>query len=145
MSIIRDCVLVWRQDACGGKNSNMHITKTCLYNFDPLKPHFYIIKLGFTGVYIIFLFLLKNIDCGYPLEPPRVTHNLCFEQKYEKCQNFLSENFRFLAVNFSVYLNRRVFVMILFLSTFKVKDVATFFAPIRLTQKYEIYTFDPSL
>ena len=39
--------------------------------FDPLKPHFYIVKLGFTGVYIIFLFLLKNIDCGYSLEPPR--------------------------------------------------------------------------
>ena len=32
-----------------------HITKTCLYNVDPLKPHLYIIKLGFTGVYIIFL------------------------------------------------------------------------------------------
>ena len=47
------------------------ITKTCLYNFDPLKPHFYIVKLGFTGVYIIFSFLLKNIDCGYSLEPPR--------------------------------------------------------------------------
>ena len=31
------------------------ITKTRLYNFDPLKPHFYIVKLGFTGVYIIFL------------------------------------------------------------------------------------------
>ena len=31
------------------------ITKTCLYNFDPLKPQFYIVKLGFTGVYIIFL------------------------------------------------------------------------------------------
>ena len=29
------------------------ITKTCLYNFDPLKPHFYIVKLGFTGVDII--------------------------------------------------------------------------------------------
>ena len=29
------------------------ITKTRLYNFDPLKPHFYIVKLGFTGVYII--------------------------------------------------------------------------------------------
>ena len=26
-----------------------------LYNFDPLKPHFYIVKLGFTGVYMIFL------------------------------------------------------------------------------------------
>ena len=47
------------------------ITKTCLYNVDPLEPHFYIVKLGFTGVYIIFLFLLKNIDCGYSLEPPR--------------------------------------------------------------------------
>ena len=23
--------------------------------FDPIKPHFYIVKLGFTGVYIIFL------------------------------------------------------------------------------------------
>ena len=33
------------------------ITKTYLrgYNFDPLKPHFYIVKLGFTEVYIIFL------------------------------------------------------------------------------------------
>ena len=28
------------------------ITKS--YNIDPLKPHFYIVKLGFTGVYIIF-------------------------------------------------------------------------------------------
>ena len=46
------------------------ITKTHLYSFDPLKPHFYIVKLGFTGVYINFLFLLKNIDCGYTLEPP---------------------------------------------------------------------------
>ena len=32
-----------------------YITKTCLYKVDPLKPHFYIVKLGFTGVYIIFL------------------------------------------------------------------------------------------
>ena len=40
------------------------ITKTCLYNFDPLKPHFYIVKLGFTGVYIVFLISAQNIDCG---------------------------------------------------------------------------------
>ena len=32
-----------------------HITKTCLYNFDPLKPHFYIVKLRFPGVYISFV------------------------------------------------------------------------------------------
>ena len=44
------------------------IVKTFLYNFDSLKPHFYIVKLGFTGVYLLFLFLLKNIDCGYSLE-----------------------------------------------------------------------------
>ena len=47
------------------------ITKTCLYNFDPLKPLFYIVKLGFAGVYIIFLISAQNIDCGYSLEPPR--------------------------------------------------------------------------
>ena len=84
------------------------ITKTCLYNFDPLKPHFYIVKLGFTGVYIIFLISVQSIDCGYSLTS---THNLCFEQKYEKYQKFLSENFHFLVVKFSVLLNRRVFVM----------------------------------
>ena len=44
------------------------ITKTCLYNFNPLKPHLYIVKLGFTGVYIIFLISAQNIDCGYLLE-----------------------------------------------------------------------------
>ena len=38
------------------------------------------------------------------------TNNVCFKQKYEKYQNFLSENFYLLVVNFSVYLNRRVFV-----------------------------------
>ena len=47
------------------------ITKTYLYNIDPLKPHFYIVKLGFIGVYIIFLISAQNIDCGYSLEPPR--------------------------------------------------------------------------
>ena len=31
------------------------ITRTYLYNFDPRKPHFYIVKLGFTGMYIIFV------------------------------------------------------------------------------------------
>ena len=39
------------------------------------------------------------------------TLNLCFEQKYEKYQNLLSENFHFLVVKFSVYLYRHVFEM----------------------------------
>ena len=36
------------------------------------------------------------------------TYNLCFEQKYEKYQSFLSENFQFLKVKFSLQLNRLV-------------------------------------
>ena len=61
-------------EICFSQNIS-HITKIHLYNFDPLKPHFYIVILGFTGVYTIFLFifflffLLKHIDCGYSLEP----------------------------------------------------------------------------
>ena len=63
-----------------------YITKTCLYKFDSLKSHFYIVKLALQGYTLYFLFLLKNIhchtlcvlvifvqniDCGYSLEPPR--------------------------------------------------------------------------
>ena len=41
------------------------------------------------------------------------TYNLCFEQKYKKISDFLSENFQlFFVVKFSIYLNWRVFVMI---------------------------------
>ena len=37
---------------------NLFIMVTCPCNEYPLTPHFYIVKVGFTGVYIIFLFLL---------------------------------------------------------------------------------------
>ena len=89
-----------------GSGILLSITKTCLYNFDPLKSHFYIVKLGFTGVYIIFLISSKNIDCGHSLEPPRrggsnEYHNLCFEQKYEKnIRIFHLKNFIFWWLNF---------------------------------------------
>ena len=46
------------------------ITKTYLYIFDPLKPHFYVVKLGFTGVYIIFLIFAQKHILWYSLEPP---------------------------------------------------------------------------
>ena len=93
-----------------------HITKTCLYSFDPLKPHFYIVKLGFTGVYIIFLISAQKHRLLVLVRMEAVltsTHNLCFEQKCEKYQRFLSENFQYLEVKCSIYLYRRVFVMIL--------------------------------
>ena len=45
----------------GGKDGIKDlIMKTCLYNFDPLKPHFYIVKLGFTGVYTVFLIFAEK-------------------------------------------------------------------------------------
>ena len=64
----------------------LFITKTYLCNFDPFKPHFYIVKLGFTGVYIIFVIsaqkhrlwvlvrtaTIVGTHCGYLLEPPRL-------------------------------------------------------------------------
>ena len=31
-----------------------------IYNFDPLKPQFYIVKLGFTGYTLFFIFKLKT-------------------------------------------------------------------------------------
>ena len=88
------------------------ITKTYLYNFDPLKPNFYVVKLGLTGVCIIFLISAQKHRLWVLDEAVLTsTHNLCFEQKYEKYQNFLSEDCHVLVVEFSVYLNRRVFVM----------------------------------
>ena len=39
-------------------------------------------------------------------------YNLCFEQKYEKYQNVSPENFPFGVLKCSIYLNRRVFVML---------------------------------
>ena len=36
----------------------LFITKTSPCNEDALTPHFYIVKLGLTGLFTIFLFLL---------------------------------------------------------------------------------------
>ena len=94
-----------------------HITKTCLHNFDPLKPHFNIVKLVFT-VYIMFsYFCSKNIDRGYSLEPPRrggsnEYQQSVFSRNMKNIRVFYLNIFLFLKVKFSIYLNRRVFVMI---------------------------------
>ena len=56
---------------------------TCLCVLYPLTPHLY-----YTGVYIIFLFLLYNI---------------CFQQKYENSQNKSTENCHFYSREKSLY------------------------------------------
>ena len=102
-----------------------HISKTSLYNFDPLKPHFYIVKLGFTASTLFFSYFCSkhrlwilvrtasphSKPINYILQCLTSTHNLYLEENYEKYQNFLSGNFKLLVVKFLVYLNRRVFVM----------------------------------
>ena len=79
-------------------NCILLITKTYLYTFVPLIPHFYIVNLEFTGVYIIFLISAQK-------------DRLCLLARTTSASFFLSKNFRCLDVKFSVYLNRLVFVM----------------------------------
>ena len=56
------------------------IMLTCPCNVYPITPHFYIVKLGFTGVYIIFL-LSKNMNIVKKIQPKIViftaVNNLC--------------------------------------------------------------------
>ena len=67
--------------------------KTCLYNSDPLKPHFYIVKLGFTGEILFFLFLLENIDYGYLLELPCQGGSNEYPQSYVLSRNIKTISF----------------------------------------------------
>ena len=88
------------------------ITKTCLYNFDPLKPHFYIVKLGFTGVYIFHISAQKHRLWVLVRTASPVPTIYVLSRNMKNIIFFLSENFQFLEVNFSIYLNWRVFVML---------------------------------
>ena len=96
---------------------NQIITKTRLYNFDPLKPHFNIVKLGFTGVYIIFLISAQNhrlwvlVRTASSRQFYRVPTIYVLSRNKKKYQNFYLKIFIFMVVKFSVYLNRHVFVM----------------------------------
>ena len=82
-------------------------TKTYLYNVDPLKPHFCIVKLGFTGVYIVFLISAQKQRLSYSLEPPRRGGSNEYPQsmfwaEIWKISVFIWFFFHFLVVNFSV-------------------------------------------
>ena len=88
----------------------------------PSRTHAYIILTPLyskTGVYRgirYFSYFAKNIDCGYLLEPPHrggsneSPQSMVWEEIW-KYLNFSSESCPLLVVKFSIYLNRRVFVM----------------------------------
>ena len=59
-----------KNSKCSQLKFNSASRKHAYIILTPLNPHFYTVKLGFTGVYIVFLISAKNIDCGYSLEPP---------------------------------------------------------------------------
>ena len=68
--------------------------KTCPWKVYPLIPNFYIAKLGFTGIYLFFLFLFQNLDCGYSLTCTS-TLTQCFEQTYQNNQNVCNKIFNY--------------------------------------------------
>ena len=88
-------------------NNNCTIRITCPCNEHPLTPHFYIEKVGFTRVYIFFLFLLQNIDCGYSLEPPRYV----LSKNKKNIKNFHLKIINFTAVKYCCILHGHVCVM----------------------------------
>ena len=104
-----------------------NFTKTRLYNFDALQPHFYIVKLGFTGVYNIILISALDIYFGYSLEPPHHGGSIESPQSLskaemwknmEKYQIFFSERSIFVWKNCPVYLYTCIFVLITLLYQF---------------------------
>ena len=57
---LRLCFRICKKPVISRRGSYNLIMLTCLCNVEPLLPNFYIVKLVFTGVYnvIMFLFLL---------------------------------------------------------------------------------------
>ena len=90
---------------------NTGIKKTCLYNFDPLKLYFYIVKIGVYRSIHYFYFCSKHRL--WVLIRTASSQSMFWAEikKYISGYLFLSENFHFLVVKFSVYLNSHVFVM----------------------------------
>ena len=73
------------------------------------------VKLGFTGVYIIVLISAQKHRL-WALEPPRrggssVPTIYVLSRNMKNIRAFFSDFFHCLVVKFSVYLNRRVFIM----------------------------------
>ena len=67
-----------------GISYSYSIMLTCPCNVDPLAPHLYMVKLGFTGEYIIFALkhgLWVHVRTASHEAVLTCTHNLCFEQK----------------------------------------------------------------
>ena len=97
-------------------DETFYITKTCRPSprpppppFPQLSPTFYIVQLGFTRLNIIFLISVQKHRLWVLVHAVLTsTYNICFEQKYEKYQNFCPIAFRFRWWNFQYICFKRI-------------------------------------
>ena len=100
-------------------STDLAVTKSYLYNFEPLKPHFYIYKnIGvYRGIRYCSYFWSKqgfwvHIRTASARRFKRVPSTYVLSRNMKNKRFFLSDFFFiFLVVKTSIYLNRRVFVM----------------------------------
>ena len=87
------------------------ITKTSPCNEHPLKPHFYIVKLGFTGVFIFLIFALKH-RLWVLVRTASLRPTIYVLSKNKKiCHIFTSKNIIFSTFRNCFILHGHVFVM----------------------------------
>ena len=107
----------WQHKSLNAIDLKLRIVSSRSHAFvDPLKPHFYIVKLGFTGVYIIFLISAQKHRLWVLVRTISLrrfwrVHTIYVLSRIWKISDFLSKQIHFLVVKFSIYLNRRAFVM----------------------------------
>ena len=71
--------------------------------YTPFTPYFYIVKVRFTGVFIIFFyFCSKTYIAGEAVLT--CIHNICFEQKYEHSKTISTENCPFYSSEKTLYI-----------------------------------------
>ena len=83
----------------------------------PLNSTFLFVKLGFTGVYIIFLISAQKhrlwvlIGTASSRRFQRVPTIYVLSRNVKNIRFFYTENFHFSMIKFSIYFNRHVFVI----------------------------------
>ena len=92
--------------SCGQRRLIRPLRKHTYIILTPSNPVFIKSNWGLQGYTLFFLFLLKHIDCGYSLEPPRrggsneYPQSMCLSKNLKNIIFFLSEIFQFLEVKF---------------------------------------------
>ena len=71
----------FKEDICYFCTKIHHHENMPISFWPPYTPLLYIKTWGLQGYTLLFPFLLKNIDCGYSLEPP----HRCSSNEYPQC------------------------------------------------------------